>query len=41
MDPMALLVLATLAFLATHFVPSTPLRAAIVRSTGEKAYLGL
>src|SRR5262245_26884120 len=41
MDPMALLALATLAFLVTHFVPSTPLRAAIVRSTSEKAYLGL
>ena len=41
MDPMALLALATVVFLATHFVPSTPLRAAIVRSTSEKAYLGL
>ena len=41
MDPMAQLALATVAFLATHFVPSTPLRAAIVRSTSEKAYLGL
>ena len=41
MDPTALLALATVAFLATHFVPSTPLRAAIVRSTSERAYLGL
>ena len=41
MDPMALLALATVVFLVTHFVPSTPLRAAIVRSTGEKAYIGL
>jgi uncharacterized membrane protein len=41
MDPIVLLALATGAFLATHFVPSTPLRAAIVRSTSEKAYLGL
>ena len=40
MDPMALLALATAAFLVTHFVPSTPLRAAIVRATSEKAYLG-
>jgi len=41
MDPMALLAVATAVFLATHFVPSTPLRQAIVRSAGEKAYLGL
>lgn len=41
MDPIVLLALATGAFLVTHFVPSTPLRAAIVRSTSEKAYLGL
>ena len=41
MDPVALLALATAVFLATHFVPSTPLRPAIVRSMGEKAYLGL
>ena len=41
MDPMALLALATGVFLVTHFVPSTPLRQAIVRATGEKAYLGL
>lgn len=41
MDAMIVLALATGVFLATHFVPSTPLRQAIVRSTGEKAYLGL
>jgi uncharacterized membrane protein len=41
MDPMLQLVVATAVFLATHFVPSTPLRAAIVRSVGERAYLGL
>ena len=41
MDPMVLLALATGVFLVTHFVPSTPLRQAIVRSTSEKAYLGL
>lgn len=41
MDPMMQLVAATALFLVTHFVPSTPLRAAIVRSTGERGYLGL
>jgi len=41
MDPLAQLCIATAAFLGTHFVSSTPLRAAIVRSTGERAYLGL
>jgi len=41
MDPMIQLIVATGAFLVTHFVPSTPLRAAIVRSTGERGYLGL
>jgi uncharacterized membrane protein len=41
MDPLVQLVVATALFLVTHFVPSTPLRAALVRSTGERAYLGL
>jgi uncharacterized membrane protein len=41
MDPMAQLALASAAFLATHFVSSTPLREAIARRAGEKAYLGL
>lgn len=40
MDPLAQLVLATAAFLATHFVASTPLRAAAVGSIGERAYTG-
>jgi uncharacterized membrane protein len=35
------LIVATAVFLATHFVPSTPLRAALVKSAGERAYLGL
>jgi uncharacterized membrane protein len=38
---MGMLALAAFAFLATHFVPSTPLRGALVRSLGERAYLGL
>lgn len=41
MDPTSQLVIATAVFLATHFVPSTPLRAALVKSAGERAYLGL
>ena len=41
MDPSAHLYVATAAFIATHFVPSTPLRPALVRSIGEKKYLGL
>ena len=41
MDAMVLLALASAVFLATHFVPSTPLRAAITRSIGERGYLGL
>jgi uncharacterized membrane protein len=40
MDPIAHLALASLVFLATHFVSSTPLRKPIVESFGEKAYLG-
>jgi uncharacterized membrane protein len=36
-----LLVAATLAFLATHFVTSTPLRPALVRAMGEWPYRGL
>jgi len=39
-DPIAHLALASLVFLATHFVSSTPLRKPIVESFGEKAYLG-
>jgi len=40
MDPIAHLALATLVFLATHFVSSTPLRGSLVEAVGEKAYLG-
>src|SRR5258706_16356886 len=38
---MELLLLACLVFLATHFVPSTPLRAALVRAMGQWPYTGL
>ena len=40
MDPILHLALATLAFVATHFVPSTPLRMTLVEAIGERAYLG-
>ncbi|MBL0143592.1 MAG: NnrU family protein [Betaproteobacteria bacterium] len=40
MDPIAHLALATLVFLATHFVSSTALRTSLVEAIGEKAYLG-
>lgn len=39
--PLAHLGLATAAFLATHFVTSTPLRARLAGWLGERAYLGL
>ena len=38
---MTMLVVATLVFLATHFVTSTPLRAALVNAMGEWPYRGL
>ena len=41
MDATALLWLATAAFLATHFVSSTPLRGALVAAMGEWPYRGL
>lgn len=41
MNPFTQLVVASVAFLAAHFVSSTPLRARIVAAAGEKAYLGL
>jgi len=41
MPPIAQLALASVAFLATHFFSSTPLREAVVRRAGEKAYLAL
>lgn len=40
MDPIAHLALATLVFLATHFVSSTQARKPLVESMGERAYLG-
>jgi uncharacterized membrane protein len=40
MDPIAHLALATLVFLATHFVASTPIRGSLVEAIGDKAYLG-
>lgn len=36
-----MLILATAAFLATHFVASTPLRGALVRAMGQWPYTGL
>ena len=41
MENGAQLYFATAAFLATHFIPATPLRGIIVKATGEKAYLAL
>jgi len=41
MDPMAMLALATVVFLATHYVSSTPLRSGLAGALGENAYLGL
>jgi uncharacterized membrane protein len=40
LDPIAHVALASLVFLATHFVTSTPLRKPLVETIGEKAYLG-
>jgi uncharacterized membrane protein len=40
MTPELQLYAACAAFIATHFVSSTPLRAALVAAIGEKAYLG-
>ncbi|HUK04395.1 MAG TPA: NnrU family protein [Burkholderiales bacterium] len=40
MDPY-ILYAATITFLATHFLSSTPLRPALARVLGEKGYLGL
>jgi len=40
-DNGAQLYFATAAFLATHFIPATPLRGIIVGAIGEKAYLAL
>ena len=41
MDPSTQLYAATAAFLGTHFASSTPLRSAVVKGIGEKAYLGV
>ena len=41
MENGAQLYFATAAFLATHFIPATPLRGITVRAIGEKAYLAL
>ena len=41
MTPTLMLALASAAFLATHFVSSTPLRAALVARMGERPYQGL
>lgn len=41
MEPLTHLALAAAAFLVTHWTTSTPLRGWLVRSTGEKAYLGV
>lgn len=41
MNPFSQLLLACLAFLATHYISSTPLRAKLVITIGEKAYLGI
>ncbi|MBI2289941.1 MAG: MFS transporter, partial [Betaproteobacteria bacterium] len=40
MNPTTHLIAATVAFLATHYVSSTPLRAKLVNALGN-AYLGL
>jgi uncharacterized membrane protein len=40
-DPASQLYFATAAFLATHFVSSTPLRPALARAVGEKGYIVL
>jgi uncharacterized membrane protein len=39
-DPFFHLALATLVFIGTHFVSSTPLRMTLVEAIGERAYLG-
>lgn len=41
MDPLAQLVVATLAFVVTHFVSSTPLRGTITGALGEKTWIAL
>ena len=41
MDPVTQLWLASAAFLATHFMPSTPLRGALLKSLGQWGYTGV
>ena len=41
MDPVASLAIATLLFLATHFIASTPLRPVLVNALGEWPYRGV
>jgi len=41
MDATLTLIVATLAFLALHIIPSTPLRAVALKALGEGVYLGL
>ena len=41
MTPTAILAIATAAFIVTHFLSSTPLRAALVAKIGEWPYVGL
>ena len=41
MDPIALLAVATTAFVGTHFVSSTPLRGALAGAIGERGYLAV
>ena len=41
MNPMTHLILASLVFLATHYVSSTPLRDALVATAGSRAYLAV
>ncbi len=41
MDPIVQLLVATAAFLATHFVSATPLRPALVAKLGERGYVAL
>lgn len=41
MNPFTQLLLACIAFLATHFVSNTPLRTGLARIAGEKGYLAL
>ncbi len=41
MDAMQLLQLATVVFLATHYIASTPIRTGLMRLIGDNGYLGL